>query len=199
MKYSIEEPLEQELTWHWDWREPSINLRQPVSRHNVLPVTHAVQEKPEFQGPGHSGDQWIVLIGVFKLVKGLLLLAAGIGILKLMHKDIAEVVEHWINVLRVDPDNHYIHGLAVKALHLNNRKLEELSAGTFLYAGLFLTEGTGLLLRKRWAQYFTIIVTGSLLPLEIYAFVYRTTIVKAIMIVVNAAVVAYLADRCGRR
>ena len=116
-----------------------------------------------------------------------------------MHKDIAEVVEHWISVLRVDPDNHYIHGLAVKALHLNNRKLEELSAGTFLYAGLFLTEGTGLLLRKRWAQYFTIIVTGSLLPLEIYAFVYRTTIVKAIMIVVNAAVVAYLALRCGRR
>jgi uncharacterized membrane protein (DUF2068 family) len=171
-------------------------LRQPVSRHNVLPVTQAIQEKPEFRVPGHSGDQWIVLIGVFELVKGLLLLAAGVGILKLMHKDIAEVVEHWINVLRVDPDNHYyIHGLAVKALNLNNRKLEELSAGTFLYASLFLTEGTGLLLHKRWAQYFTIIVTGSLLPLEIYAFVHRATIAKAIMIVVNAAIVAYLALR----
>jgi uncharacterized membrane protein (DUF2068 family) len=158
-------------------------------------VAHAVQEKPESREPGQSGDKWIVLIGVFKLVKGLLLLGAGMGILKLMHKDIAAVVEHWINVLRVDPDNHYIHGLAVKALNLNNRKLEELSAGTFLYASLFLTEGTGLLLHKRWAQYFTIIVTGSLLPLEIYAFVHRATIAKAIMIVVNAAVVAYLAQR----
>jgi len=170
-------------------------LQQLVSRHNVLAVTHAVQEKPEFRVPGPSGDQWIVLIGVFKLVKGLLLLAAGIGILKLMHKDIAAVVEHWINVLRVDPGNHYIHGLAVRALNLNNRKLEELSAGTFLYASLFLTEGTGLLLHKRWAQYFTMIVTGSLLPLEIYTFVHRVTVAKAIMIVVNAAVVAYLALR----
>ena len=97
--------------------------------------------------------------------------------------------------MRVDPDNHYIHGLAVTTLHLNIRKLEELSAGTFLYASLFLTEGTGLLLRKRWAQYFTTIVTGSLLPLEIYAFVHRATIAKAIMIAVNAAVVAYLALR----
>jgi uncharacterized membrane protein (DUF2068 family) len=158
-------------------------------------VTHAVQEKPEFRVPEHSGDQWIVLIGVFKLVKGLLLLAAGIGILRLVHKDVAEVVKHWINVLRVDPDNHYIHGLAAKALNLNNRKLVELSAGTFLYASLFLTEGTGLLLHKLWAQYFTIIVTGSLLPMEIYAFVHRATIAKAIMIVVNAAVVAYLALR----
>jgi uncharacterized membrane protein (DUF2068 family) len=162
-------------------------LQQPVCRHNVFTVTQDVQQEPR--------DQWIVLIGVFKLLKGLLLLAAGIGILKLMHKDIADVVEHWINVLRVDPDNRYIHGLAVKALNLNNKKLEELSAGTFLYASLFLTEGTGLLLQKRWAQYFTIIVTGSLLPLEIYAFVHRATLGKTIMIVFNAAVVAYLAMR----
>jgi Predicted membrane protein (DUF2127) len=32
-----------------------------------------------------------------------------------------------------------------------------LSAGTFVYAGLLLTEGTGLLMRKRRAEYFTII------------------------------------------
>jgi uncharacterized membrane protein (DUF2068 family) len=127
-------------------------------------VTHVVQEKPEFRVRGYSGDQWIVLIGVFKLVKGRLLLAAGIGIPKLMHKDTAEMVEHWINVLRVDPDNHYIHGIAVKAVNLNNKKLEELSAGTFLLRHLFLTEGSGLLLHKRWAPYLTIIVTGSLLP-----------------------------------
>jgi hypothetical protein len=58
------------------------------------------------------------------------------------------VVEHSINVLRVDPDNRYIHGFAVKALNLNSRKLEELSAGTFLYASLFLTQGTGLVLHN---------------------------------------------------
>ncbi len=103
-----------------------------------------------------SDDKWILLIGVFKLVKAAILFAAGFGILRLLHKDIATVLIHWVDVLRVDPDNRYIHAVLEKALSLDKRKLKEISAGTFCYAGLFLTEGTGLLLRKQWAQYFTI-------------------------------------------
>jgi hypothetical protein len=49
------------------------------------------------------------LIAVFKLVKGLLLLAVGVGALKLLHKDVGEVALRWVNVLRVDPDNRFIH------------------------------------------------------------------------------------------
>jgi uncharacterized membrane protein (DUF2068 family) len=48
------------------------------------------------------------------------------------------------------------------------RSLGELSVRTFLYAGLFTTEGIGLLLRKCWAEYFTIVTTGGLIPLEVY-------------------------------
>jgi hypothetical protein len=36
---------------------------------------------------------WILLIATFKLVKGLLLVAAGVGALKLLHKDVGEVVQ----------------------------------------------------------------------------------------------------------
>src|SRR5579872_6600667 len=110
-------------------------------------------------------DRWIHLIAVFKLIKAALLIATGIGIFKLLHKDIADVALHWIDVLRVDPDNRYVQAVLVKAFGLDDHKLKELGVGTFCYAGLFLTEGCGLLLRKRWAQYFTIIVTGSLLPI----------------------------------
>src|SRR5215831_17643006 len=111
-------------------------------------------------------DKWILAIGALKLLKGILLVAAGIGVLRLLHKDIGEVIEHWINILRVDPDNRLVHSLLVKAFSLDDRRLKEIGAGTFGYAGLFLTEGSGLLLRKRWAELFTIIVTGSFLPLE---------------------------------
>ncbi len=50
--------------------------------------------------------------------------------------------------------------------------------GTFLYAGLFLIEGTGLLLRKHWAEYFTIITTGLFIPLEVYELARHFTVVK---------------------
>jgi uncharacterized membrane protein (DUF2068 family) len=139
-----------------------------------------------------SADKGIVLIGIFKLVKGVLLLAAAIGVLTLLHKNVAKVLQHWSDAFRVDPDNRYIHSLVVRAIGINNRRLLEISAGTFVYAGLFLTEGAGLLTQQRWAQYFTIVVTASFLPLEVYEFVRRATAAKAIVIVLNVATVIYL-------
>jgi len=68
-----------------------------------------------------SGDRWIVLIAVFKLVKGVLLISAAIGALRLLHKDVAEVVERWIDALRVDPDNRYVQALLLKVLTVNDR------------------------------------------------------------------------------
>jgi uncharacterized membrane protein (DUF2068 family) len=139
-----------------------------------------------------TGDRWIFLIAVFKLVKGLLLLTASIGALKLLHKDVGQIVQSTIDVLRVDPDNRFVHRFLVRILAVNDRTLKEISAGTFAYAAIFLTEGTGLLLRKRWAKYFTIIVTTSFLPLEVYELARRTSAAKIAVILVNIAIVAYL-------
>ena len=145
--------------------------------------------------PHPSQDRWITVIAIFKLVKGVLLVAVGIGALKLLHKDAGDILERWIDVLRVDPDNRYVHASLVRVLSVNDRMLKEIGAGTFAYAALFLTEGTGLLLRKRWAQYFTIIVTASFLPLEIYEFAQHAGAAKAAVIVLNAAIIAYLIVR----
>lgn len=143
--------------------------------------------------PGkRSHGRGLRLIAAFKLLKGFALLGVGIGALKLLHKDMAEVVEQWVNIFRVDPHNHFIHSLLVKLAILDERRLKELSIGTFIYSGLFLTEGAGLALRKRWAEYFTIITTSSLLPLEIYELARRASIWKGLALLINLAVVAYL-------
>jgi len=110
----------------------------------------------------------LLAIALFKLVKGILLIAVGIGAFKLLHKDVAQTLSHWIDVLRVDPDNRFIHGLLTRAFSISPAQLKATSIGTFMYAALLLTEGTGLLLRKRWAEYFTIVTTGGLVPLELY-------------------------------
>src|SRR6185437_5056604 len=121
---------------------------------------------------GAKRDLWIFLIGVFKVAKAIGLLIAGIGLLRLLHKDVAAVAAHWIEVLRVDPDNRYIHRALLRIFNVTPKQLKELSAGTFVYAGIFLTEGTGLLARKHWAEYMTLISTGLFIPLEIYE-IYR--------------------------
>jgi uncharacterized membrane protein (DUF2068 family) len=140
-----------------------------------------------------------VLIAVFKLIKGILLVVVGVGALKLLHRDVAETVTRWVDILRVDPDNRFIHRMLSHLLAVSPKQLKEASVGTFVYASLLLTEGTGLLLRKRWAEYFTIITTAGLIPLEIYEISRHVTAVKIIVLLINAAIVLYLVARIRRR
>jgi uncharacterized membrane protein (DUF2068 family) len=138
----------------------------------------------------HTRGLW--LIAIFKLLKGVALLAVAIGALRLLHKNVAAEVEHWISMFQVDPHNHYIHLLLEKLSILDERRLKELSVGTFFYSAIFLTEGVGLALGKRWAEYFTMIVTASFLPLEIYEVTRRLNFVRSGVLLLNVAIVVYL-------
>lgn len=142
-----------------------------------------------------SRDKGIFLIAIFKLVKTILLLAAGTGALLLLHKNVASAMMDLLSVLHVDHNNHYIHGLIVKLGFVDDHKLEMIGAGSFFYAALLGTEGVGLLLRKHWAEYLTIIATASFVPLEIYELVKHFSAGKIILLAVNLAVVVYLIYR----
>ena len=55
-----------------------------------------------------SNNRLIRLVAVFKLVKAAALIATGIGILKLMHVDVAAALNDWIVRLGLDPGSHYV-------------------------------------------------------------------------------------------
>ena len=141
----------------------------------------------------HSrGDGALLVIAIFKFVKGALLLALAFGALSLLHKDVASEVQHWIDQLRIDPDNKFIGALLTKLQLVHTKELKEIGALGAGYAALFLTEGTGLLFRKRWAEWLTIVATSSLMPIEIYELVEKFTAVRLLALLINAAVVLYL-------
>ena len=158
-----------------------------------------VFRKPaERQRPGNSSKSSpfvLVLIGIFKLLKALLLIAVGMGAIKFLHKDIVKTVLHWTQELRVDPNNRFIHGILGRIFRITPKQLKELSVGTFFYAALFAAEGVGLLLRKRWAEYFTIVTTSGLLPLEIFELARHFTVTKLVVLIVNVLIVWYLVAR----
>lgn len=133
-----------------------------------------------------------MVIAAFKLLKGLALLAVALGALSLLHKDMAAEAEHWVNLLRIDPHNRYILWLLEKLSRVDAKKLRELSVGTFIYSGVFLTEGVGLMLRKRWAEFLTIFTTASFLPLEAYEVVRHATAGKFVLLLFNIGIVLYL-------
>jgi uncharacterized membrane protein (DUF2068 family) len=142
-----------------------------------------------------SNKMFLRLIAVFKLFKASILIAVGVGAFKLLHKDVADAVERWVELLRLDPNNHFIDAALEKASDISPGKIKELGLGSMVYAGLFLTEGIGLWLEKRWAEWLTVIITSSLVPIEIYEIHRHPTPVKIAALLINLAIVAYLVYR----
>jgi len=146
-----------------------------------------------------SHDRFIRLIALFKLLKATLLVAVGVGAFRLLHQDVSSVIEHWIEALKLDSGNRFIDALLAKASDLNPAQIKKLGLGSFLYAGLFLTEGIGLWMLKRWAEWLTIIITGSLVPIEIYEMFHHSSPAKVAVFIINVAIVGYLVYRVRTR
>ena len=140
----------------------------------------------------HNSGRALMVIAAFKFLKGLALLAVGFGVLHFLHRDLATEIAGWVDFLRIDPHNHYLQWILEKVAKVDQKKLRELSVGTFFYAALFLTEGTGLALRKRWAEYLTIISTASLMPIEALEIYRHISLAKVVLLIANIGIVAYL-------
>lgn len=131
-------------------------------------------------------------IAVFKFLKSAMLIALGVGAFKMLHKDVGSIVEHWVNALGLDPGNHYVNAAVGKAWHVTPEQIRKLGLGGLLYSGLFFTEGMGLWLRKRWGEWATIIITSTLLPLEVYEIYRHLTWIRVAILQINVGIVIYL-------
>jgi uncharacterized membrane protein (DUF2068 family) len=132
------------------------------------------------------------LIAIFKFFKTALLVALGIGALKLLHKYLGVALTHCVEALRLNPGERFINAALGKAAHLKPEQVTKISLGSFLYAALFLAEGTGLCIQKRWGEWLTVIITSSLVPIEAYEILRHFSILKVVVLLANLAIVAYL-------
>jgi uncharacterized membrane protein (DUF2068 family) len=143
-------------------------------------------------------DPGIRLIALFELAKGTAVLVLALGVLSLLNQDVGDTLTRWIEHLRVDPNNRYIHGLLEKITNLDRRQLEAISFGSFFYAALRFLEGIGLLMRKRWAAWVTVIGTAAFIPLEVWELIRRASAGRFVIVVFNGAVLGYLIYRLRR-
>jgi uncharacterized membrane protein (DUF2068 family) len=79
-----------------------------------------------------------------------------------------------------------------KLFSLESSTIRLFGVAVAIYAIVEGLEAVGLWYAKRWAEYLTLIVTASFLPIEVYELAHRLTVFKVIAIVINVAVVAYL-------
>ena len=143
-------------------------------------------------------DSVLILIGIYKFISGVVFAAAAIGVTRLFHKDVEAQVEHWLDLLSIDPDNRYV-GAFLNQLHLiHTRELKGLVAFGIFYSALFLTEGTGLLLGQRWAEWLTVVATATFLPVEVYEMIRGFSVANFALFLINAAIVGWLIYKLRR-
>ena len=134
----------------------------------------------------------MVAIAVFKLVKGSLLLLLGVGLLEMMHADLARVFSLLLETLHINADTRLMHALVLKIDALQPHSLQLAGLISLSYAALLLAEGIGLWLEFSWAAYVTVVSTSLLVPFEVYELVEQITLTRIILLVVNLLIVVYL-------
>ncbi len=150
------------------------------------------KEQNRNAGPEHHHDRWLIIIGTFKVLEGLLFVLLGLGVIHLLHRNIGDLLLQAATALRLDTESRFINLLLEKVQLLTPHKMRLISAGIFLKAGLDFVEGIGLALEKTWAEWLTIGLTASFLPWEVFEIIRHFSWVKIGITLVNVLVLLYL-------
>jgi uncharacterized membrane protein (DUF2068 family) len=147
---------------------------------------------------GGEHDAFIKVIIVERIVKATVLIALAIGLLVAGRSGLLTMwSEYAEDQLNLNAGSNVIVQLLLKVLVVvgNFNHITLLATGAIAYALLEGTEGVGLAMRRRWAEYLTVIATGILIPYEAYEVIHRATLFKVGALLLNLAVVGYLAYR----
>jgi uncharacterized membrane protein (DUF2068 family) len=147
---------------------------------------------------GGEHDAFIKVIIVERIVKSIVLIALAIALLFAGRKGGLDAwADYAENQLNLNVGQNIITQLLLRVLAyvggFNHVTLLAVSA--IAYAALEGTEGVGLAMRRRWAEYLTVIATGVLIPFETYEVTFHPSLFKVGALLLNLAVVGYLAYR----
>jgi uncharacterized membrane protein (DUF2068 family) len=132
------------------------------------------------------------IVAIFEASKGVLVLLVGLGILSLVHQGAQNVGESIVERFHLNLARKHPRILIYAATHLDNSHLRLLAIAALIYSIMRFIEAYGLWRMRAWAEWFAILSGGVYLPLELYELIRHPTVVKAIILVTNAGIVAYL-------
>jgi uncharacterized membrane protein (DUF2068 family) len=138
--------------------------------------------------------RYLKIIALFKIGKGLLLLALGVSLLFLNGRDT------WMDKISDWADAEILLGHSKAVTFLLNKLQDVLAGGqlrataflALFYCGVLFTEGTGVYLQKRWAELLMIFATAALIPLEVRHLWHRPSLAALLILLANCFIVWFL-------
>jgi uncharacterized membrane protein (DUF2068 family) len=141
---------------------------------------------------GYSRYGLVRLIGAFKLLKATLLIGLGLGGLMSAPQEVAEFARHALRWMGAFPGHRLVRHAIGEIGALDEATAEKFGVVALAYAAVFVVEGIGLLCKKRWAEWMTVGVTASFVPIEVYELAKHFSAGKVVALMLNVAIVVYL-------
>jgi uncharacterized membrane protein (DUF2068 family) len=153
-----------------------------------FPITPPAARTPA-PAQRHAG---LRIIAIYETVKTVCLVLVAMAAFQLDRQQNFEHLVHWLEHLSLADSNGLRWKLVGLLQDFGPSKFVAIGAVALGYAVLFGIEGIGLWLGKYWAEWFTVIATGSLVPLELYETLHRFGWLKLATLIGNVAIVVYL-------
>jgi uncharacterized membrane protein (DUF2068 family) len=169
--------------------------RSPLNRLMLVDVPSPRIAHPSgiIRGSDPAHKRGLRTVATIEFLKGLLGVALAIGLLMLRHKDLWDVAEHTLEFLHVDPDLHFAQLFLDFADQVTVGQLTTLATLAFAYSGVRFFEAYGLWKTRIWGEWLAIFSGLVYLPFEIRALVLRSTPFRWGALVINLALVGYVA------
>jgi uncharacterized membrane protein (DUF2068 family) len=132
-------------------------------------------------------------VAVFEAGKGLLVLALGVGLLSLLHKDVEGAAESLLAHVHLHQDGRLSRVFLEAAARMTDARLWGLAAAAAAYASVRFTEAWGLWARRVWAEWFALLSGALYMPWEILKIAERPNAFHLGVLAINLAIVAYMA------
>lgn len=132
-------------------------------------------------------------VALLEAAKGVLIIAAGLGLLAFIHRDVEAQAEEIVRHFHLNPAHGIPRIFLEAASKADGGRLKLLALGAFGYASVRFAEAWGLWRGRPWAEWLGIASGSIYLPLEIYELFISVTPLKVGTFLVNVAVVAVLA------
>ncbi len=130
----------------------------------------------------------------YKAFSGIVELVIAFGFFKLINQNVEKAFTRLAMNFNLDIDNRILSSVMKQIEMMGNGTIVSITFIVLFLGVLNLTEAWGLHLKRRWAEWLTVIATGVLIPFELYKVVVRITFFKVVILVLNTAIVYYLAE-----
>jgi uncharacterized membrane protein (DUF2068 family) len=131
-------------------------------------------------------------VAMFEFFKGIFVVLMGFCALALVHKDVWLYAESLLALLHVSTDRRSAQLFLDFADSVTDARLWAAARIAFAYSALRFTEAYGLWHTRTWAEWVALVSGALLLPLEIRELMRGLCLFRAVLLVVNLAVVLYM-------